>query len=87
MWLTGQASLHVCPFHAQLRCPSTAPPLRRVVLWELLTFEVPWGASNAWQVRTHGPAVAALRLRSTGCGAATLALRQALGAVPASSAC
>ena len=25
---------------------------RRVVLWELLTWELPWGATNPWQV--HG---------------------------------
>lgn len=40
-----------------LQCPhqlSPPPPGHRsVVMWELLTWELPWSAANPWQLVTH----------------------------------
>ena len=46
------------PAVAHAACPTVLPasPLyvsRRIVLWELLTWHLPWGASNPWQLVSH----------------------------------
>lgn len=46
--LHTRRSLHGCPrLHLHMRCAHC----RRLVLWELLTWAVPWGATSPFQVR------------------------------------
>ncbi len=39
------------PDNPAVDLPTCLHAPRRVVLWELLTWELPWGATNPWQVR------------------------------------